>query len=830
MTDEHETKTSNQGSAIKLATSLPSMNWNRAGHGGIRTLLRGTNPNTHARQTTASPTIVGATEENEEHSIVIEKPKSSFGTVPSNTSDLETSMSISETGHVNSRIEDAFPVQVPAETKVRGIAQNDGVAECSSTPERSQIDIAAGAQLQSEETAQGRGLVDFVNNRPIEFLTSNHSLQTAQNTEDDTLKLEMIPLPESYEPINDQTEDLQITDHPTNSNEVYREKGKADLDVTEEITEADLLIRDHNKQAVSGKHRLHICNLPRHLTAPDLYSLFEKYRVEVVEIIQKHRGLTNEAYIVVRDLSAAKDAVDALSGTCLNDSPPLDIRLIADDMSPKAANTSAFRKEASLQTSAHADSITQLTDGHEDTRSHHDVITIEDGESIRSGEVSGHYEDDPAKSGARRAGNQNEEGEIIEIESDEDPMITNYSNAAQAHKPIDRSKRDNNIEIIDLEDSGAPESLSEVSNGTTTGPRTLAELTPTQLELQVRYFYITRDPNTIPETDLVRCTVCKLAGHLAPWCPTHICKHCNAKDVHFSKECPKIARCNRCRGLHSTIDCKHKLKAHHFVLVCDLCLEKGHVEADCELNWRSSGPLWKKPLPVLSVAKTCHICGGSGHLGNDCRLRQPGKQMGSSMWSTSGLPTPFTPITTSIDRPVQQPTGSRRSKYKMPNSKAKSVSAVLSRPIANMKSTAPFAPINKQNPADKNRGRPTPGSIKIKGLASRPNPSSSAYPSVQTSGQYQEPRNNHPSGYRNVPQQLRSYPTSDRPPTGDLSNGFPRGRNGDKRYRSRSRSRSPKGWYQAPLRSAGYGAPPRDYHERDDPRYSGPDSWRPDRR
>ena len=832
MTDEQETAAIPNGSVAKLVTSVPSMNWNRAVGGGIRTLLRGSKPVTQARQRTASPVIMEATEENEEGSVATEEAKHSTEDVSSDPSDNEISISVSGIGQADSKTEDVLPSQVLARPVFAVISQNDGADDVSleivrspqpPAPETNQIDESA-VQLQSEETIRSQGLADPANYLPMDIATDSGLTEVTRNTEGDAPSLAKAPLPQSYEPSPGPSDDSRVVGHSTNSNKPLVDEGEMDLDTTVEAPKADSVVQNYNRDAVSGKTRLHICNLPRSVAASGLRSLFERYPVEVVEIIHRVQGSTNEAYVDVQGLSAARDAVNTLSGIRLDGSLLLDIKLLVDDTFQSPAETSVVKEQSSLQAPGLTRSVTQSENRNNNTTSCHDVITIEDDDNIESGKISDRNGGNLEGSGKQNAGQRSEEGEIIEIQSDADPMVTDYSNAAQEHKPIDRSKDNHIIEIIDLEDSDTPRSLPKPTNGSMAGPQTLADLTIAELELQVRYFYITKDPNTILDTDLVRCTVCALAGHLAPWCPTHICEHCNAKDDHFSKECQKIARCNRCRGLHSTVYCNHKLKPQHIVLVCDWCLEKGHIEADCELNWRSSGPLWKKPLPTLSVAKTCHNCGGSGHLGNDCPMRQFGKPMGSSMWSESGLPHPYPPITSFVDQPVQQPTGSRKNKHKMPNSKARGASALPSKPITNVTSIASFPPVSKQNPNSKLRGRPARGSIQIKGLATRPESMASISPIGQTSVQYQPPRNvDHPSGYRGPPPpQFQDYPPS---------NGFPRGRNGDRRYRSRSRSRSPKGWYQAPPpRSAGYGPPPRDYREREDSRHPGLDSWRPGRR
>ena len=174
-------------------------------------------------------------------------------------------------------------------------------------------------------------------------------------------------------------------------------------------------------------------------------------------------------------------------------------------------------------------------------------------------------------------------------------------------------------------------------------PKTLADLDAEDLRIQLRYFYITRDPHSVPDTDPIRCLVCAKPGHMAGGCPSLTCSTCGAHKEHFTHSCPQTEQCDRCaeRG-HKASKCKYKLKPVNNKLTCMLCNLEGHFDGDCELRWRTSGRPWGTTIPVLSVLRYCYECGNSGHLGNDCLSRRPGKPMGSSTWSEHGLPTPNT--------------------------------------------------------------------------------------------------------------------------------------------------------------------------------------------
>ena len=288
-----------------------------------------------------------------------------------------------------------------------------------------------------------------------------------------------------------------------------------------------------------------------------------------------------------------------------------------------------------------------------------DLVDVsEDGEVQESGSHSEEEADIDSDSGEEE-GEISDSEQISDSEEEEDALATEYSNANRKPQTAEPKSTEHQVEIIDLSsDNDEPEPQTpEVLLGQ--GPKILADLTPEQLELQVRYFYVSRDPKTIPETDPVHCTICTKPGHMDKHCPSRVCVNCKTWDSHFVDLCPERARCSRCRGAHKLADCTLKLKPINLVLICDLCNEEGHDEDDCELRWRTSGRIWEKPLPPLSVARHCYECGISGHLGNDCPSRRPGKPMGSSMWSERGLPQPMPSLSAvpgvSIPGPKKQP-------------------------------------------------------------------------------------------------------------------------------------------------------------------------------
>jgi hypothetical protein len=146
----------------------------------------------------------------------------------------------------------------------------------------------------------------------------------------------------------------------------------------------------------------------------------------------------------------------------------------------------------------------------------------------------------------------------------------------------------------------------------------LAQLTPFERELQQRYWGVTVDE------ELVRCSTCRLDGHMSETCPSRVCKHCNAFGKHFSSACPVVpTKCSKCgeRG-HSLGDCPSKLKRATAELECEICSKTGHVEDHCPSIWRTYHPDQIQNLrKITSMLMHCFGCGSKQHWGIDCLMR-----------------------------------------------------------------------------------------------------------------------------------------------------------------------------------------------------------------
>ncbi|KAL8802028.1 MAG: hypothetical protein Q9223_004188 [Gallowayella weberi] len=153
-------------------------------------------------------------------------------------------------------------------------------------------------------------------------------------------------------------------------------------------------------------------------------------------------------------------------------------------------------------------------------------------------------------------------------------------------------------------------------------PQILADLDAREIELQLRYFYVAKALGEVDLDEPVRCLTCAGKGHMAGECNQMNCARCGEQRAHTTRNCPSMPVPLKIKRSQSTI--------------CELCQRNGHASDECELFWRTSGRPWDSDLNDRIIRFECYECGKSGHLGNGCPTRRPGKPPGSSSWTYHG--------------------------------------------------------------------------------------------------------------------------------------------------------------------------------------------------
>lgn len=225
-------------------------------------------------------------------------------------------------------------------------------------------------------------------------------------------------------------------------------------------------------------------------------------------------------------------------------------------------------------------------------------------------------EQSDANSEGKSKGNKHDMENDSRSENGDAMMNSSNSEQAATEQPYDRQGNDR--------------------ANTDSNARILRDLNPQELNAQLKYFYLTKTPADLSQDTPVKCLVCAGEGHMAGVCDSLTCITCGAYNQHMTRLCPQTTKCSKCRELgHCSSSCPYKLKniAPNEIL-CDLCQRNGHTEEDCELMWRTSGRPWESNPVGNRVRLSCYECGSSGHLGNDCPTRRPGKSLGTSTWGS----------------------------------------------------------------------------------------------------------------------------------------------------------------------------------------------------
>lgn len=219
---------------------------------------------------------------------------------------------------------------------------------------------------------------------------------------------------------------------------------------------------------------------------------------------------------------------------------------------------------------------------------------------------------------------ESEGGMIVNVH-DNVPDLTNGS-VSEDEGMIRSSDDDDMLQIH--EDLTKAANLNDSTDATSTNLR-LLDLSPDDLEEQIRYGFYHLDRTQVDLNRLVVCLLCMGPGHLVSECPEVICKHCEEGNQPSSL-CPNNNRCRKCRDRgHSSQDCVADLKVT--TVPCDGCGKLSHVEQDCPdrhfLQPRLQGPvrLWI----------SCSICASKSHLVGDCPVAPANAS--TARWSLNDL-------------------------------------------------------------------------------------------------------------------------------------------------------------------------------------------------
>ena len=259
--------------------------------------------------------------------------------------------------------------------------------------------------------------------------------------------------------------------------------------------------------------------------------------------------------------------------------------------------------------------------------------TFNDQDVLSEGEVSHDQELDhmTGESHRRMTETHTSEGKADDeiTDEDSDPDMEDDSESEDVDAMMDYSNSEQAVGNIAIHSQSTDQPQPRDA-------RILAELSSTDLSIQLRYFHVGRSSNEVDPNSLVKCLVCAQHGHAAEACEALTCGVCGAYNNHITQNCPSTTKCLKCREMgHDRAHCPYRLKNMALnEIICDLCLRNGHTEQDCELVWRTSGRPWDFDSAKENVRLSCYECGRSGHLGNDCPTRRPGKSLGSSTWGS----------------------------------------------------------------------------------------------------------------------------------------------------------------------------------------------------
>lgn len=151
-----------------------------------------------------------------------------------------------------------------------------------------------------------------------------------------------------------------------------------------------------------------------------------------------------------------------------------------------------------------------------------------------------------------------------------------------------------------------------IDTSPTTQQLRLKDLSPDQLEEQLKYVFWHLGRDQIDLNRLARCLHCQEEGHINDQCPEKTCKHCGQTGEHNSVFCPEVQKCSTCRQIgHS-----HCNGMKNNTVPCDFCSRSGHSEQECDM--RHSTP-FKNRTGNFELWISCCYCASKSHLIGDCQ-------------------------------------------------------------------------------------------------------------------------------------------------------------------------------------------------------------------
>lgn len=406
------------------------------------------------------------------------------------------------------------------------------------------------------------------------------------------------------------------------------------VEETFEASSNDSSPQESQRSSMNERRRLHVGNLSYNATDADLREFFAGFRVTSVAIPSNPRTNRPVGYAFV-ELSSSEEAESAIEKLGGKEILQRKVFLqIARNHGQSTADANPYTQFGAKASEASAsqdtpkgfspDSKSDVPQGRAET----------DSSSYRPAPSVALALDETHKRARSNSSGSDEPGIILNLQ-DPNPrsnsvLMEGLEQSGQARSSLSESRTDD-MTMTYSDSEAAPGNFG--SQSTSARPRVLADLSSRDLNLQLRYFYITKEPKDVDRSNLVRCLVCAQEGHMASECTRIVCTVCNSKGKHFTKDCPTL-ECSTCHEPgHNNGDCHFVSESAQLNATCKLCKRKGHVQRSCELLWRTATPPWKTNTLNRRVHLECYECGNGGHLGNDCPTRRPGKPMGSSTWT-----------------------------------------------------------------------------------------------------------------------------------------------------------------------------------------------------